>query len=69
MIDLFLTPSRKFIHFFNSSNLINSSILWACSIEPGPQTTVLNPISWNKPASVPNETTSLELSPVILDTN
>ncbi len=48
---------------------MNSSILWACSIDPGPQTTVLIPNSWNKPASVPKETTSLELSPVIFDTN
>ena len=49
--------------------MINSSILWACSIDPGPHTTVLIPISWNNPASVPKDTTSLELSPVILDTN
>ena len=48
---------------------MNSSTLWACSIEPGPQTTVLIPISWNNPASVPKDTTSLELSPVKLETN
>ena len=30
---------------------------------------MLIPISWKRPASVPKETTSLELSPVILDTN
>ena len=46
-----------------------SSILCACSIDPGPHTTVLIPISWNNPASVPDETTSLELSPVIFETN
>ena len=57
------------MHFFNSLSSINSSTLWACSIDPGPHTTVLIPISWNKPASVPNETTSLELSPVKLETN
>ena len=45
IIDLFLTPSKKIKHFFNSSSSINSSILCACSIEPGPQTTVLIPIS------------------------
>jgi hypothetical protein len=48
---------------------MNSSILCACSIEPGPHTTVLIPISWNNPASVPKETTSLVLSPVRLETN
>ena len=62
-------PSSKLKHFLSSSRIINSSILWACSIEPGPHTTVLIPISWNKPASVPNDTTSLVLSPVKLETN
>ena len=68
-MDWFFIPSRNSKHLLISSNLINSSTLCACSIEPGPQTAVLIPISWNKPASVPNETTSLELSPVILDIN
>ena len=31
---------------------MNSSILCACSIDPGPQTTVLIPNSWNKPAGL-----------------
>ena len=48
---------------------MNSLILCACSIDPGPHTAVLIPISWNRPASVPKETTSLELSPVMLETN
>ena len=69
MLDLFLIPSNKAKHFFIWSKVTNSSILWACSIDPGPQTTVLIPISWNSPASVPKETTSLELSPVRLDMN
>ena len=68
-MELFLIPSNKFKHFLSSSKTINSSILCACSIDPGPHTTVLIPISWNRPASVPNETTCLELSPVKLEIN
>src|SRR5210317_946980 len=43
--DFSLTPSKNFRHFLISFSSINSSILCACSIEPGPQTTVLIPIS------------------------
>ena len=43
--ELFFIPSRRFKHFFNSSRIINSSTLCACSIDPGPHTTVLIPIS------------------------
>ena len=68
-MELFLIPSNKFKHFLSSPKTINSSILWACSIDPGPHTTVLIPNSWNRPASVPNETTCLELSPVRFEIN
>ncbi len=48
------TFRKKSSHIANCSPAMNSSGLWACSIEPGPQTIVGIPSSLEKyPASVP----------------
>ena len=44
----------------------NSSGLWACSIEPGPQTMVGRPAAWKCPASVAKETAPSALERVSL---
>jgi len=44
---------RKVSHAASWSRATYSSGLWACSMWPGPQTTVGMPMPWKSPASVP----------------